>query len=102
MSMKRNRTSFGRVQTIKIVWEETQSTKCIRNDECAFTKKMKDLIGEYEFAMTADGPDHVLVSVEGTHYSDSRVTRAQAAWEWDMIWSTGGWPVLLERFSPAA
>lgn len=102
MSTRKNRTSFGRVRTIKIVWEETQSIKCTRNDEYTFTKKMKDSIGEYEFAMAADGPDHVLVSVEGTPYSNSRMTRAQAAWEWDMIWNTEGWPRLLAAHKPAA
>jgi hypothetical protein len=61
-----------------------------------FHKTMKDILGEYEFVMSACDSEHVYVTVEGTPYKNYKMTKKRAYWEWDMIWKKEGVPQILD------
>ncbi|OQY40939.1 MAG: hypothetical protein B6229_00450 [Spirochaetaceae bacterium 4572_7] len=60
-----------------------------------FHRTMRDHIGKYEFIMEACDSNNVFVTVEGTPYKHSKMSKKQAHWEWDMIWNKFGVPTIL-------
>ena len=60
-----------------------------------FHKTMKDILGKYEFVMSACDSNHVYVTVEGTPYKHHKMEKKRAYWEWDMVWKKEGTPKIL-------
>ena len=85
-------------QILNLKWEKNDLISKGVDTEEKYWTTMKDSAGEYEFIMEKAEGDNVYVTVEGTHHRRNLLSKAAAAWEWDMVWNVVGWPVILKGF----
>ena len=77
-------------------WNENEAIGSGINTPTHYFQKMKDPAGDYNFEMTLADKDSVYVTVEGTPWNHFKMDKKRAYWEWDMIWSVIGDPLILK------
>lgn len=86
--------NFG--NEIVSTWSKTDIVSEIDDTPIHFKRTYHDVDGDYIFEITKDPKLGLLVSVEGSPWKNTPMSKEKIIYEWDMIWNTSGYPVILK------